>query len=83
MPLSWMYCVAQEPSPSTSGDTGIFMPQVIIAGSHGEGCDPQSPEGGTSVSFKIEQEKLDGLTTEDHHVCILEHSHPIMVPPLK
>ena len=65
------------------GDTGIFMPQVIIAGSHGEGCDPQSPEGGTSVSFKIELEKLDGLTTEDHHVCTLEHSHPIMVPPLK
>ena len=34
------------------------MPQVIIARSHGEGCDPQSTEGGTSVSFKIEQDTI-------------------------
>ena len=37
------------------------MPQVIIAGSHGEGYDPQSPEGGTSDSFKIEQDTFGGF----------------------
>ena len=41
------------------------MPQVIITGSHWEGCDPQSPEEGTSDSLKIEEDTICLLYTSD------------------
>ena len=84
MPFCWLYRTGQESFAKHPGVTQGFL--CHRSGMLGALVMPTVLRGqnkGSGYHSKYNRKQLDSLTTEDDHVCILEHFHTIVVTPLK